>query len=217
MLWDAELFELLNRSLTHPWLDRILPLVTSSATWRVPVAAAALLTALFGSPRTRRTLLGLALCVALADVVSSRICKPLVGRLRPSFVLPEVRLLIGPKGSFSFPSSHAANLAAATWFLHRTVRRRSLTAGMLLVLVGISYSRIYVGVHYPSDILGGACLGLLVAELCVQTRQSRRTPPEPGVAGRGESRSESVTQQGGPLAHPPDSAEPAVPDGRGPA
>jgi undecaprenyl-diphosphatase len=168
MSWDVELFELLNSKLTHPALDALMPALTSSATYRVPLLLAALALIVWGTRRQRHVLLGLVVCVGLTDLVSSRLVKPIAGRLRPSFTQPEVRLLIGAKRSFSMPSSHAANLSAATWCLLRGRAPGALVAGMAAVLILISYSRIYVGVHYPSDVLAGALLGALLAEGAVR-------------------------------------------------
>ena len=209
MDWDVSLFELLNRRLTHPWLDVLMPVATSSETWRLPLAAAILAVAVFGTPRLRRIFVVLALCVGVSDLISSRVAKLLFHVARPSFALSGVRLLIGAKKSFSFPSSHAANLAAAAWFLHRTLRRRWVSLVMLLVLVGISYSRIYVGVHYPSDVLGGALLGGGVGELFARAARSLRPAQEPDLVPEGAPPRESVLEEGAAVAHSKPATEPA--------
>ena len=190
MSWDASLFHHLNRTWTHPWLDAWMPVITSSATWRLPVIAAVLLILWRGSPRARWIVLGVGICVGLSDQLSSHLLKPLVARSRPSFVLPDVRLLLSPKYSYSFPSSHAVNLAAVTWFLCRAQISRWWCAPVVVILLVVSYSRIYVGVHYPSDVLGGFLIGALVAECVPRWPPLRRRilPPQALSQPEGETR-----------------------------
>jgi undecaprenyl-diphosphatase len=207
MSLDLALFELVNQRLTHPWLDAAMPTLTSWGSWKLPLVAVLVGVALFGGPRLRRHLVWLALCVGAADLVSSQLLKPLVGRLRPSYCLTGVRLLVPAKGSFSFPSSHAVNLAAGAWFLHRTFRRRWVSAASFLLLALVSYSRIYVGVHYPSDVLFGIAVGLGVGASALRVRRAFFGVSEPGVAPKGAPRTQSEGAEGDPLAHPKPDAD----------
>ncbi len=85
--------------------------------------------------------------------------------MRPCNALPDVHLLVGCSGSFSMPSSHAANFGAAAF--HFAFFFPRLAPLMLLLGVTVAYSRVYVGVHYPFDALVGLGVGL-VAALIVQ-------------------------------------------------
>jgi undecaprenyl-diphosphatase len=115
--------------------------------------------------------------VAASDQVTSGLLKPLVGRLRPCEVLGSVHFWYhgswmwtpaqaagGLKTSFGFPSSHAANVTAATLFLGLIYRRWMLYVGLALAGL-VSLSRIYTGVHWPSDVLGGMVIGAGLAGL----------------------------------------------------
>jgi undecaprenyl-diphosphatase len=113
-----------------------------------------------------------------ADLLALGI-KELVGRSRPFVVHPEpAPLLLGVVGD-SFPSGHAATSVAGAAVLTRYLPGRWPI--LFLLAVAIAFSRVYAGVHYPSDVLGGAVLGLLVAIalplLARVPRRSRRAPP----------------------------------------
>lgn len=110
--------------------------------------------------------LALACTVALCDQISSSIIKPFVARLRPSHC-PELQGLLhfvnGYRGGlYGFVSSHAANSFGAATFVSLVVRRRRVAQWLFLLALCVSYSRIYLGVHYPGDILAGAMLGVAV-------------------------------------------------------
>jgi undecaprenyl-diphosphatase len=117
-------------------------------------------------------LLSLALLIALSDQISGFV-KDGVQRFRPSHnpdFIGQVRTLnnyLG--GNYGFVSSHAANSFALAYFLSKILEPKSIYFKILLFAwaTEVSYSRIYLGVHYPGDILGGAFLGILLAGLVV--------------------------------------------------
>lgn len=113
--------------------------------------------------KTRRT--GLAVCLALALelVCCNLILKPLVGRVRPYVVNPAVTLLVAPLADASFPSGHAAASFAAAFALRASGSR--LWKGALVLAILIAVSRLYLYVHWPSDVLVGALLGALLGHL----------------------------------------------------
>lgn len=110
-----------------------------------------------------------ALTVLLADQISATLIKPLVGRLRPTHepsLVGQIQIVRGYVGGlYSFPSSHAANTFAVATFLSLLVHYWRMTMLCFLWAVMCSYSRVYLGVHYPSDILCGAVLGVLTGAL----------------------------------------------------
>src|SRR3989338_8591577 len=85
------------------------------------------------------------------------------GRLRPQFLLPDAILPYDFSRSFSFPSGHAAIAFALSYVLGKIDRKRKVFYYFLAIL--ISFSRIYLGKHYPSDVVGGAIVGMLIGYL----------------------------------------------------
>ena len=111
--------------------------------------------------------IALVVCVALADLASVHLFKNVVQRYRPSHNL-EIQDMLhfvnGYKGGlYGFVSSHAANLFAFAIFVLLNVRNKSLIIiSFVWAFLGV-YSRMYLGVHYPSDIIAGALLGAVIS------------------------------------------------------
>jgi undecaprenyl-diphosphatase len=112
----------------------------------------------------------ISIAILLADQTSSGFFKPFFERFRPSHS-PElegiIHLLTEPNGSiykggsYGFVSSHAANSFAIAWFTASILKSKPIWILMIFWAVMVSYSRIYLGVHYPGDIMGGTIIGIL--------------------------------------------------------
>jgi undecaprenyl-diphosphatase len=150
---DRWLFHQIYFQWRHSWLDAVIPLFSDPFShYKLVLLGLALLLILFGGSRVRHTIIFLLLAVAISDLVSSQILKKLYGIARPAVDLGQT-----PSG-YSFPSSHAANTWAAIGFFQlENPRFRPL-----LWAIGslVCFSRIYVGDHYPGDVLAGVVLGL---------------------------------------------------------
>jgi undecaprenyl-diphosphatase len=110
--------------------------------------------------RTTATFLPeLILAIVLASLLANHALKPLVSRERPFVSTPEILVIGSRPGDASFPSGHAANAFAGASVLARRLRGQRVLWWALAVL--IAYSRIYLGVHYPLDVIGGALLGFV--------------------------------------------------------
>ncbi len=153
------------------WLDQLMWWVSQSVTW-IPlyIVLVGLIIYRYRSWKiVMAILLAFALAVGLSDFISSGILKPLVERLRPTHepsLAPFLHIVNGYKGGmYGFCSSHAANtLACALLFMF--VYKNKITTSILIVWVAInSYSRIYLGVHYPTDIMAGWIIGCATAAL----------------------------------------------------
>src|SRR5690606_4235929 len=109
-------------------------------------------------------IVGIALTIALADQVTSALMKPYFMRLRPTHEPDLARLVHTVNqykgGKFGFASSHAANTFGVATFLFLALKDSYRYTGLLFLWAGaVSYTRIYLGVHYPGDILAGALVG----------------------------------------------------------
>ena len=152
------------------YMDGVMKIYTSTVVW-IPVALVLLFIVLKNNtPRiSLLVVLGVALTILASDQVSSVLIKPLVGRLRPSHD-PEFMHLIDTFNSyrssgFSFTSSHACNSFAIFMFVSLLIRDKVVSLSMLAWACINSYSRIYLGVHFPGDILCGALLGTIIGSL----------------------------------------------------
>ena len=170
---DRTVFVLINQTLSNRLFDLIMPYITELDYWRIPIFLAWLALIIFGGQKGRITALLVVILLTLSDQLSSAVIKPWVNRLRPCFALDNVRLLIDQSRSPSFPSSHATNNAAmAALFSFRYRRYMPIFISIALL---VSYSRIYVGVHYPSDVLGGLVIGVLCCTLILLLERVVRT------------------------------------------
>jgi len=165
---DHALFVLINQTLSWPPLDGAFVVLTHKYFY----LGAAAVAAVYLPARYRLAglwcVLTAAAAVGLADVTVARLLKPLFCRVRPCWAMEGVRLLVVQGNTASFPSSHAANaFAFATVVLYYYKRAG---AALLAVALAVGYSRVYVGVHYPSDVVAGALWGVFVATTVGSTR-----------------------------------------------
>jgi undecaprenyl-diphosphatase len=113
--------------------------------------------------RGKRLVVSLLLGVGVSDPLSSFGIKSLVARPRPCHGVISDHLLKGCSDSWSFPSSHAVNIFCAATILSRVFPKAAVPAYVFAAAVG--YSRVYIGVHYPLDVIGGAVIGTLLGFL----------------------------------------------------
>lgn len=164
--WDEDLFLLLN-SFHADWLDPIMYQMTLTVTW-IPLYAY-LIYRIFKQDRGNAwwVLGGVALTILIADQFTSGFLKPLMERLRPCHDPRWEGMIHNYQrcgGLYGFVSSHAANTFGMAVFLNLKLKGKVKNLRWLyLYAIVVSYTRIYLGVHYPFDILLGASIGIAVA------------------------------------------------------
>ena len=163
---DKQMMLALNGS-DSLYLDGVMKIYTSTVVW-IPVALVLLFVVLKNnSPRGMLlTILAVALTVVATDQASSHFIKPLVARLRPSHD-PSFMHLVDTfndyrSGGYSFTSSHACNSFGLFAIISLIIRNRALSLLLLFWAALNSFSRIYLGVHFPGDILCGIILGCTI-------------------------------------------------------
>jgi len=180
--WDKQLFQYIN-SHHSPFWDKVMWVITSAQFGVLFFLIGALMICYYYRKQAWKVLLIIAAVCLLADAIGARVLKPTFQRLRPSHD-PEyhgdyqVHLLQKKDGTYyyggkySHPSNHAINYLTSSllflFFLAPKVKRRWL---LVVTVLGITlltcYSRIYVGVHYPLDILCGWLIAILMAGLAI--------------------------------------------------
>ncbi len=165
---DVELFYFINTTLSNSFFDALLPWIRNKYLWAPLYAFVAVFLAV-NFPRNWWKIILLAIVVVfISDQLSSTIIKPLVHRLRPCkdlLNIEHLRLLVSCGSGFSFPSSHAANHFAFAMFFFRLFPNKWVLASGMFWAASISFAQVYVGVHYPLDVIGGMVLGLFCGNI----------------------------------------------------
>jgi undecaprenyl-diphosphatase len=163
--FDTYLFGIVNQKASNSFFDSIMPFVRQPLFW-LPLYLFIILFAIYNFPKKAAIWIGsLLLTVAITDSVSSHIFKPFFGRLRPCNnpeLVDSIHLLVdhcGQNGSFT--SSHATNHFGIAVFIFITLEKVWGKFNYLFILWAavISFAQVYVGVHFPFDVIGGALLG----------------------------------------------------------
>lgn len=159
---DLYFFNVINQRTQNDLFDFIMPILSDARVWSV-LAVIWVLVVFF---KQRKSFLKpfflICLSLSASDLVSYRIIKPWVERPRPCFQVSSTRLLAQGCGSpYGFPSNHASNAMALVIVLY-LIYRKFLLMGLLLAFA-VGYSRIYLGVHFPLDILAGFGVGCICA------------------------------------------------------
>jgi len=192
--WDLFILHQINIEWTHPLLDWLMPAVSAINAWLPLLLLVVLLVLWHGGRQGRLMILCLAVALGVSDGIISHSLKKLVGRVRPRDSLEKVMIrdlgkgspefmrlfsaptqrMSAPKGDLrgsSFPSSHVMNLFSAATVVALFYRRAGAVVYLLALLV--AYSRLYVGAHWPSDVLPSIGMGLLVGWAVTRLLQRR--------------------------------------------
>lgn len=168
---DYELFKLINQDWNNIFFDTIMPFLRNKKNW-IPLYIILAIILIY-SYSWKKGLLALSLCIATlgtSDTLSSKIIKPTVERPRPcheNSAIKNSRLLVACGGGYSFTSSHATNHFAIAVFLGLVLLPlfRFSFPIFLAWAASISYAQVYVGVHFPLDVIAGGFFGFFIGYL----------------------------------------------------
>lgn len=161
--FDLPILDWIQANMKSAFMDKFMPFITvfgdAGIFWMILAAV------LLIFPKTRKTALGMAFAMAIGLVVCNMTLKPLVARIRPYDLQAQlgvtINLLCGAQHDFSFPSGHTIASFEAAVVLLKNSKKLGIPAMILAVL--ISFSRLYLYVHYPTDVLASVLLGTLFA------------------------------------------------------
>lgn len=154
---DVSVFRFFNETISNSLFDRFFPFITEVKHWHIAYIIVLGIVFVKGGRAGKIISISSLLLITASDQISSQLIKNFVGRIRPCNALENVNILAGCTGSYSFPSSHAVNnFTIAVFYSYFFPKYK----GVLFTVASlVAFSRVYCGVHYPSDILGGAIIG----------------------------------------------------------
>ena len=159
---DKQIMVFFNKTISNPIFDFIMPIITNQ---NFLVFFGLILIgylAYFGGKRGRITIVLLLIAASFSDAICFQIIKPWVGRIRPSHEFYEyINLLVSKGGKYSFPSNHAANSFVFATVLSYFYDKNRIS--LYILASTIAFSRVYVGVHYPLDIIFGSIIGYIIS------------------------------------------------------
>ena len=159
---DKQIFFFFNGTISNSVFDFLMPIITNQDIWIIPMIIVWLGLIIRGGKRGKIAAVVLILAIITTDVIAAQVIKPFIGRLRPSRSMPElINLLVGRGGKYGFVSNHAANMFALATIIGYFYNRWRTPLFILATIV--AFSRIYVGVHYPGDVLISALFGYTIA------------------------------------------------------
>lgn len=156
---DLSIFYFINHTLSSGFLNRFFSIITNVNNWYIAYIILLGISFFKGGKKGKIAAVGVIILIIITDQTSANIIKELIRRIRPCNALTDAITPLGCTGSYSFPSNHALNNFAAAAFYYRLFPKLKWILFVTASLVALS--RVYLGLHYPSDILGGALLGIV--------------------------------------------------------
>ena len=155
---DRSILYFINDTLSNQIFDLFFTTITNEHLWAIPVLIGLLALIVRGGKRGKIAAVLVLIAASATDATVVEIIKPAIGRLRPSHALEDTINLLVPKGGrYGFVSAHAANIFAGTTVLSYFYKQWKKP--LLFLAFSVAVSRVYVGVHYPGDVLFGGLFG----------------------------------------------------------
>ena len=163
---DRSILYIINDTLANPIFDLFFTTITNEHLWAIPVLIGLLALIVRGGRRGQIAAVLVLITASATDATVVQIIKPAIARLRPSHALGDTINLLVPKGGiYGFLSAHAANIFAVTTVLSYFYKQWKKP--LLFLAFSVALSRVYVGVHYPGDVLFGGLFGYGMAWLVI--------------------------------------------------
>lgn len=156
--FDSSILLWIQNSVRTDFLSPVVKVITHLGDKGIFWIAVTLALLVFKKTRRLGVFCGVAMVIGL--LVTNLVIKNWVARVRPYDLIPGLTNIIENQHDFSFPSGHTTNSLACSWVLFRRAKHKKWGVLALVVAILIALSRLYVGVHYPTDILGGAAIGI---------------------------------------------------------
>ena len=154
---DKALLYFFNHSLSSPFLDKFFSTITNVNNWYIAYIILLLISFFKGGRKGKIAAVLVLVLITVTDQLAHKVLKEIVERIRPCNVLDDVITPLGCQGTYSFPSNHAVNNFASAMFFYLLFP--NLKWALFIAASFVAISRVYLGLHYPSDILGGALIG----------------------------------------------------------
>ena len=162
--FDASILLWLQNNVRHPILDPVMIFITHLGDKGLFWIILTLLMLCFR--KTRRAGVTSAISMTIGLIVVNVILKNWLARIRPYELIEALELIIEKQHDCSFPSGHATNALACAWVMFRLLDKKAGVPALILALL-ICFTRLHVGVHYPTDVLAGIIVGIFAAELAI--------------------------------------------------
>ena len=149
-----------------PILNQVMPFITDADNWVLPILLLILYLGFFQGKKGKIALCLLIISLSLNDSICAQLLKPFFERVRPSHISIEgLNLLVSKGGKWSMPSNHASNMFSLAVILSYFYDRFKIPLFLLAIMIAIS--RVYVGVHYPGDVIVGALVGYSISWIVI--------------------------------------------------
>ncbi len=160
---DVSVLYFFNHTLSSGFLNKFFSIITNVNNWYIAYFILLGISFFKGGKKGKIAAAGILILIIFSDQINHKVLKEIFLRVRPCMTLNDIITPLGCDGNYSFPSNHAVNNFAAACFFYRFFPNLKWLLFGTASLVAVS--RIYLGLHYPSDVIGGAALGCLFGYL----------------------------------------------------